>query len=79
MLKQYDEVLPGAAERILKMAEEQSTHRKQLERKVIDGDDTESSGPHLLLYRVHHELSLLLISLTKDPIIASAVSEKLSN
>lgn len=31
-MKGYEEILPGAADRILKMAEEQSRHRQQLER-----------------------------------------------
>lgn len=35
-LEQYERILPGAAERILKMAEEQSAHRRSLETKVID-------------------------------------------
>lgn len=38
VLKKFDEVVPGAAERIIKMAEEQSAHRKDLERKVIESD-----------------------------------------
>lgn len=43
MLQQYDDILPGAAERILRMAEEQSAHRKELEKKVIEGDDKRAS------------------------------------
>ncbi len=35
MLAAYDRVVPGAAERILKMAEEQSRHRQAIEEKVI--------------------------------------------
>ncbi len=35
---QYDAVLPGAAERIIAMAEKQAIHRQSLERKVIDSD-----------------------------------------
>lgn len=31
----YDAVLPGAAERILKMAEENSVHRQQMEKRII--------------------------------------------
>lgn len=34
-LEQYERILPGAAERILKMAEEQSAHRRSLEKQVI--------------------------------------------
>lgn len=38
ILKKFDEVVPGSAERIIKMAEDQSIHRKDLERKVIESD-----------------------------------------
>jgi uncharacterized membrane protein len=34
-LRKYDEVLPGAAERIMKMAEAQSGHRRDLEQRII--------------------------------------------
>jgi len=32
LLRQYDEIVPGAADRILEMAEEQSKHRQSCER-----------------------------------------------
>lgn len=35
MLYQYNQILPGAAERIITMAEDQSKHRQDLERTVI--------------------------------------------
>lgn len=38
ILKQFDDVVPGAAERIIKMAENQSEHRRNLEKSVIDSD-----------------------------------------
>jgi uncharacterized membrane protein len=38
ILEQYNRVVPGAAERILKMAEDQSAHRRSLEQKVISSD-----------------------------------------
>jgi len=38
VLEQYEKVLPGAADRIITMAEQQSVHRRQLETKVIDSD-----------------------------------------
>lgn len=41
-LKQYDAILPGSADRILKMAESQTAHRIQLEKKVVGGDSTRS-------------------------------------
>ena len=39
----YDSVLPGAAERILKMAEENSVHRRQMERRIIYSGTRQSS------------------------------------
>ena len=38
MLQQYNEIEPGLADRIVKMAEGQSAHRKDLESKVISSD-----------------------------------------
>lgn len=35
ILEHYNAILPGAAERILKMAEDQSEHRRKLESEVI--------------------------------------------
>lgn len=38
ILEKYNQISPGAAERIIKMAEDQAKHRQDLERKVIDAD-----------------------------------------
>jgi uncharacterized membrane protein len=38
LLKQYNEVFPGCAERIVAMAKGQSTHRQHTESKVIGGN-----------------------------------------
>jgi uncharacterized membrane protein len=35
-LKQYDETIPGAAERILAMAEKQQEHRSKLEKMIVE-------------------------------------------
>jgi len=37
-LAQYDEVVPGAAERIIAMAEQEAVHRQLMEKKVIESD-----------------------------------------
>ena len=37
-LEKYNQVLPGAAERILAMAENQGKHRQDIERKVIESN-----------------------------------------
>lgn len=38
ILKQYNDAVPDAAERILRMAEQQATHRQQLEAQVVTSD-----------------------------------------
>ncbi len=42
LLAEYDAVLPGAAERIIAMAEKQIAHRIELETTVIKGDSRRS-------------------------------------
>ncbi|MBI2329082.1 MAG: DUF2335 domain-containing protein [Chloroflexi bacterium] len=42
MLQGYENVLPGSAERILKMAERQQEHRQSMEKIVIEGDSKRS-------------------------------------
>ena len=42
VLKQYDDVVPGAAERIISMAENQAQHRQELEASVIRTDNLKS-------------------------------------
>ena len=37
-LRQYDEALPGAADRIFILAESQSKHRMEIEKKLLDAD-----------------------------------------
>jgi uncharacterized membrane protein len=41
-LERYDKILPGAAERILRMAEEQSAHRRDIEKYVIKSKSRDS-------------------------------------
>ena len=38
VLRQYDQALPGGAERIMALAEKQSAHRQQLEKTVVDSN-----------------------------------------
>jgi uncharacterized membrane protein len=37
-LEKYNQVLPGAADRIIRMAEQQLSHRQSLESKVVDAN-----------------------------------------
>ncbi|MEZ4104536.1 MAG: DUF2335 domain-containing protein [Candidatus Paceibacterota bacterium] len=48
VLHRFEEVSPGAAERIIKMAEEQSSHRRNLEKKVIESDIYRSKWGQIL-------------------------------
>ena len=41
-LREYDDIVPGAAERILSMVERQSQHRQELEKIVVKGDTRRS-------------------------------------
>jgi uncharacterized membrane protein len=42
VLQGYNEIVPGAADRILQMAERQSDHRMEMERAVVNGDSKRS-------------------------------------
>ena len=43
ILEHYNKILPGAAERILKMAEEQAEHRRMLEKQALATDSRNST------------------------------------
>lgn len=43
MFKKYEEILPGSADRILTMAEEQGKHRREIEKVVIRTESKSSS------------------------------------
>jgi uncharacterized membrane protein len=46
----YERVLPGAADRILKMAETQAGHRQKLESRALRGDLTKAMMGTILAY-----------------------------
>ena len=48
VLKEFNAIVPGSAERIIKMAENQSIHRRELEQKVIDSDIKRSKWGQIL-------------------------------
>ena len=64
MLEKYNQIVPGSADRILKMAEEQASHRQYLEKQVIKSDIRNS---------VFGIISALIISLTTLFIAFSAI------
>ena len=51
LLKQYNDVVPNGAERLMAMAERQQNHRQELERTVIEGNvESESRGQWMGLF-----------------------------
>lgn len=68
-LSQYERVFPGAAERILAMAEKQSQHRQHLESEVVSSDiANEKRGMHYSLAITFALIIIgaLLIAIGKD-------------
>ncbi len=48
VLEHFNRVVPGSAERIIRMAEEQFAHRTELEKKVINSDIARSKWGQIL-------------------------------
>ncbi len=48
ILKRFNDIVPGSAERIIKMAEAQFEHRTDLEKKVINSDISRSKWGQIL-------------------------------
>lgn len=42
IIKGYEEILPGAADRIIRMAETQACHRQAMEKKMVDSESRDS-------------------------------------
>jgi len=42
ILERYEKILPGSAERILSMAEKQSTHRQMMEKRIIFSETSQA-------------------------------------
>ena len=70
-LKKYEEILPGAADRILTMAEEQSAHRRKMENKMLEANiKAEKIGQSLgfAIFLIALIAGIILIILNKDAI-----------
>lgn len=60
MLKEYNEVIPNGAERLLKVFEEQSHHRMDMEKQIIPEEQRQSArGQH---YGFIVALAFLIVS-----------------
>ncbi len=42
ILRGFEEILPGSADRIIRMAEKQSEHRQEMEKKMVHAEDRDS-------------------------------------
>jgi len=60
ILRQYDEICPGSAERLMNMAERQSTHRMSMESTVVNGDDKRANRG--LVFGLVISLAFLIVS-----------------
>lgn len=48
VLREFDQIIPGAAERILSMAEQEGVHRRELEKRIVRvGTHNDSVGMYL--------------------------------
>jgi len=76
LLKQYNDVIPNGAERIMAMAERQSAHREALEDKVVTGNlASQARGSHyaFLICLVSIVGGFVLIGMGKSIVGVSAV------
>ena len=75
MLQKFNEVLPGLAERIVKMAENQSNHRIEIEKKAIVGQvDQSANGQRYALFLGGLALIIaLVLGLTGHDSVAIAI------
>lgn len=70
-MQEYDNVIPGGAERILAMAEKQQAHRQDLEKSVIQSGvarETEGSRFGFILYMASLVSGTWLISTGKSTV-----------
>lgn len=74
-LRKYEEVLPGLAERIVKMAENQNSHRINLEDTVVTSQQKESRrGQHYgLLIGILGLATCVILSLSGHDAVATAI------
>lgn len=81
VLQEYDQVLPGLAERIVTLAEKQSAHRQALEKGVVEANiRNEARGQHygLIIGLVIGVGALVLIGLGHSGIGLSIVIAELA-
>ena len=64
-LAQYDAILPGSAERILAMAEDQASHRRDLESRALDAKMRQTDRGQ------HYGLTIGLVGLVASAFMAS--------
>lgn len=75
ILKGYEDAFPGSAERILRMAEKQSAHRQEAERKMISTESRDSLlGVVFAFVLSLCALVVAVVMVIKVPTAAGAVS-----
>ena len=65
-LAQYNEIIPGLAERIVAMAEEEAKHRRSIEHKVVDNTFQEGKRGQ------HYGLAIGIVAILAGAVVAIA-------
>jgi uncharacterized membrane protein len=75
ILKMYNDIMPGSAEKIIKMAEDQSLHRRNLENKVIESDVKRQRNGQVLgfIISMFGLLMSAVIAIFSDPLAGAIV------
>ena len=73
-LKEFDLIVPGAAERIIKMAEGQFVHRTEIEKRVIESDISRSKWGQILGFMIAiFGLLVSLVTILRGQEIAGSI------
>lgn len=74
VLKEFDLIVPGAAERIIKMAEGQFVHRTEIEKRVIESDISRSKWGQILGFMIAiFGLLVSLVTILRGQEIAGSI------
>jgi uncharacterized membrane protein len=74
ILKQYDEAIPGGANRVVEMAEKQSEHRRILEAKVVESDINRSRLGLLAGFIITLVVGGIVVAMNGEPAAGATIA-----
>jgi uncharacterized membrane protein len=76
MLREYDQIYPGAAEKIIQMAESQLHHRQSLERQVIEAEIRQAARGQWIAGAIALAglLAATLVGVFGSPVVGGAIA-----